>query len=147
MSETRSGQQGGRWPKGVSGNAAGRPRGARHKATLAVEAMLEGEAERLGRKAIEMALAGDTIALRLCLERIAPVHRSRAVEVDLPTIASAADMPPALSVVIAAMASGEISPDEAAAVAGVIEVSRKAIETVDLEQRIRSLEDAKKATA
>ena len=140
MPETTGRQQGGRWPKGVSGNAAGRPRGARHKATLAVEAMLEGEAERLGRKAIDLALAGDTVALRLCLERIAPVRRSRPVEVDLPPVSSAADMLPALSAVIAAMAAGGISPDEAAAVAGVIEVRRRAIETVELEQRICALE-------
>lgn len=50
---------------------SGRPAGARHKTTLAIEALLEGEAEALTRKAIELALAGDMTALRLCLERIA----------------------------------------------------------------------------
>jgi uncharacterized protein DUF5681 len=140
MAETTGRQQGGRWPKGVSGNAAGRPPGARHKATMAIEALLEGDAERLGRKVIEMALAGDTVALRLCLERIAPARKSSPVEVNLPPIASVADMPLALSAAIAAMAAGEISPDEAAAVAAVIEMRRKAIETVELEQRIRALE-------
>jgi hypothetical protein len=99
MAETTGRQQGGRWPKGVSGNAAGRPLGARHKVTLAIEALLEGDAERLGRKAIEMALAGDTVALRLCLERIAPARKSSPVEVDLPPIASVADMPLTLSAV------------------------------------------------
>ena len=33
----------------------GRPKGARHKVTVAVEALLEGEAEGLTRKAIELA--------------------------------------------------------------------------------------------
>ena len=44
--------------------------GARHKATIAAEALLDGEAEALTRKAVEMALSGDGAALRLCLDRI-----------------------------------------------------------------------------
>jgi len=48
----------GRFKPGQSGNPAGRPHGARHKTTLAVEALLDGEAEGLTRKAVEMALAG-----------------------------------------------------------------------------------------
>jgi hypothetical protein len=42
----------GHWPKGVSGNPLGRPRGARNRTTVASEALLEGEAETLTRKAI-----------------------------------------------------------------------------------------------
>jgi hypothetical protein len=34
-----------------------------------MEALLEGEAEGPTRKAVEMALAGDTTAMRLCFER------------------------------------------------------------------------------
>ena len=48
----------------------GRPKGARNKKTLALEALLDGEAEALTRTAIEKALDGDGLALRLCLERI-----------------------------------------------------------------------------
>ena len=47
--------KGGPWPKGVSGNPAGKPKGARHKTTLAMEAMLDGEADAITRKAIELA--------------------------------------------------------------------------------------------
>src|SRR5918994_7645484 len=66
----------------------GRPKGARHKATLAAEALLDGEAEGLTRKAVELALGGDTVALRLCLDRLLPVLRERPVTVDLPSVAS-----------------------------------------------------------
>jgi hypothetical protein len=38
------------------------------------------------------------------------------------------------------MADGEITPDEANAVASVIETKRKAIETQELEQRVAALE-------
>ena len=42
--------------KFASGNA-GRPKGSRHKTTLAIQALLDGEGEALTRKAVEMALA------------------------------------------------------------------------------------------
>jgi hypothetical protein len=44
---------------GQSGNPAGRPKGSRNRSTLALEAIFEGEAEKLSRRAIEMALEGD----------------------------------------------------------------------------------------
>jgi hypothetical protein len=44
---------------GQSGNRAGKRKGTRNKVTLAVEALLDGEAETLTRKAIELAKAGD----------------------------------------------------------------------------------------
>jgi hypothetical protein len=53
----------------------GRPHGTRNKATRAALALLDGEAEALTRQAVTMALAGDGVALRLCLERIAPPRR------------------------------------------------------------------------
>ncbi len=62
--EQRKAVSGGFAP-GVSGNPSGRPKGARNKTTIAVEALLEGEAEALTRKAIERALAGDSVALRI----------------------------------------------------------------------------------
>jgi hypothetical protein len=41
---------------GQSGNPSGRPKGARNKATVVIEALLEDEAEALIRKVIELAL-------------------------------------------------------------------------------------------
>src|SRR5213593_3742392 len=79
-------QERSRWPKGVSGNPAGKPKGSRHKATMAVQALLEGEAEALTRKCINLAQGGDTTALRLCMERLAPAMKSRAVQLPLPAV-------------------------------------------------------------
>jgi Family of unknown function (DUF5681) len=45
MLEKTDTKQGARFRKGQSGNPSGRPRGARNKTTLAVEALLDGEAE------------------------------------------------------------------------------------------------------
>jgi hypothetical protein len=74
--------------KGQSGNPGGRPLGARHKATLAAEALLDGEAEGLTRKAIEAALGGDMPALRICLDRILPPRKERPVRFKLPVSGS-----------------------------------------------------------
>ncbi|WP_346658170.1 DUF5681 domain-containing protein [Bradyrhizobium sp. 138] len=64
-----------RFQPGQSGNPRGRPRGSRNRTTLAVEALLEGEAEALTRKAIELATGGDIQALRICLDRLCPPRR------------------------------------------------------------------------
>ena len=53
---------------------SGNPKGARNKATLAAEALLDGKAEAITRKAIDLAKAGDLTAIRLCLERIIPAR-------------------------------------------------------------------------
>ena len=67
---TTIGKQGSRFQKGRSGNPNGRPKGSRNAATLAIEVLLDGQAQALTQKAIELALAGDPVALRLCLERM-----------------------------------------------------------------------------
>jgi hypothetical protein len=54
--------------KGESGNPAGRPRGARNRATLLIESLLADDAEAIGRKAVEMAKGGDLGAIRLRVE-------------------------------------------------------------------------------
>lgn len=64
----------------------GRAAGSRHKVTLQVEALLGGEAEKLTRKAIEKALEGDAVALRLCLDRLAPPRRAPSVDITLPLL-------------------------------------------------------------
>src|SRR3979411_3456735 len=101
--ETTAKKQRGRSFKlGQSGNPAGRPRGARNKTTLAIEALLDGEAETITRKAIELAKAGDISALRLCLDRIAPPRKDRPVSFDLPSVKSAADATQASAALVAA---------------------------------------------
>ena len=95
-------QRGRPFNKGRSGNPAGRPEGSRHKASIAIEALLEDESEAIGRKCIEMAKNGDATAMRLVMERIAPVRRGRPVKFDLPSVASSADVVTAISWVIQA---------------------------------------------
>jgi len=126
--------------KFASGNT-GRPRGARHKTTLAIQALLDGEGEALTRKAIEMALAGDTTALRLCLERVAPPRKDGPVRFDLPPMESAASASAAMGAILAGVASGDLTPGEGSAIAGLVEGYRKALETTELEARMQAIEE------
>ena len=127
--------------KGSSGNPSGRPPGARNRATMAVESLLEGEAETLSRKAVEMALEGNAVALRLCLDRIAPPRRGRPISLDIGAVKTPADLADAQAVVLTAMAAGEITSEEAADVARVIEAVGSAYERRELESRLAVLEE------
>jgi hypothetical protein len=118
----------------------GKPPGSRHRVTQAVQALLEGEAETLTRKAVEMALAGDTTALRLCLERVAPQRKDPPVSFDLPPMQSVADAAQAAAAVLAAVADGDLSPSEGAHVMALVEAFRRTLETTDLERRLAALE-------
>src|SRR3954451_22474122 len=92
MAPENTGQeQPGRFQKGASGNPNGRPKGSRNVATLACEALLDGQAEALTQKAIEMALEGDVVAMKLCLERIYPPRKDRPVTFPLPQITNPHD--------------------------------------------------------
>jgi hypothetical protein len=42
-----------------------------------MQLLLDGEAQALTRKAVELALDGNTMALRMCLDRIGPPRRER----------------------------------------------------------------------
>lgn len=118
----------------------GKPKGARHKVTVAIEAILEGEAEALTRKAVELAQAGDMTALRLCLDRLAPVRRDRPVTFDLPPIESIEDLTKATKAILVAVAAGELTPSEAAELGRLVDAHAKAIEVTDLHRRLEVLE-------
>ncbi|MDM7970700.1 MAG: hypothetical protein QUV10_13880 [Paracoccaceae bacterium] len=121
----------------------GKPKGARHKATQAALALLDGEAEALTRQAVTMALGGDTTALRLCLERIAPPRKDAPVNFPLPAMQTAADAAKAAGAVLAAVAEGELTPTEGAHIMALVETYRRTLETSELETRLAALEGAK----
>jgi hypothetical protein len=127
---------------GKSGNPAGKPKGTRNKVTLAAEALLEGEAEALTRKAIELGKAGDITALRLCLDRIVPVRKDRPVIFQLPKLERAEDAVRASAAIVEAVSSGDLTPSEAAELAKVIEGYARAIEAAEFDARLTKLEQA-----
>ena len=139
LANTRRKQAGG-FQKGQSGNPRGRPMGSRNNATLACEALLEGQAEALTQKAVDMALAGDPVALRICLERICPVRKDRAVRFPLPPITSARDAADIAAAIAQAVAAGHITPSEAAELGKVIEIYIRAYQVAELNDRTARVE-------
>ena len=96
--------------KGESGNPAGRPRGARNQATLLMQNLLADDAEAIGRKAIEMAKAGDLAAIRLCMDRLAPARKDEPVAFELPPIEKPADIVAATASIVAALPPASSRP-------------------------------------
>ena len=90
----------------TSGNA-GKPRGSRNKARVAIESLLEGQAEALTQKAISSALTGDTIALKLCMDRLVPSPKDKPIFFSLPYIHCARDASEAAGGILRAVGNGE----------------------------------------
>lgn len=118
----------------------GKPLGARSRVTRAMEELLEGQHVALTQVAIAKALEGDTVALRLCLDRLAPPRKDAPISIELPPVATAADTVIASAAVLAAVASGECTPDEGGRVLALLTAHRAIIEAGDLERRITALE-------
>lgn len=135
----------GQWRKGTSGNPAGRPAGSRNHATLLLQALLDGEGEKIARKAIEQAKQGDPHALRLCLERLVPARRERLIDLPMPEVKTAQDARVALSSVLVAVGDSQITPGEGEILTRILEAHKRVIETEDHDRRIAELERAVKS--
>jgi Family of unknown function (DUF5681) len=133
-------QRGRPFEKGMSGNPNGRPAGSRNKASLAIDALLDGEAENITRKAIEMAKAGDGPALRLCMDRLAPPRRDRHIAFTLPKLDTAADAKTAAGAIVQAVADGDLTPSEAAELSKLVENFTRVVEATDFQARLEALE-------
>ena len=141
--ENTAGKQRGRpLRKGQSGNPAGRPKGSRNATTLALETLLDGQASALTQKAIDVALTGDIPALRLCLDRILPPRKDSPVAFDLPEMKTLNDTVSAMGAIVKAVGDGDLTPTEAAELTKMVQAFAKIIETAELEERVRKLEEA-----
>jgi hypothetical protein len=139
--EKAGGEQDTRFKPGQSGNPTGKAPGTRNKVTRAVEALLEGQHEALTQAAIAKALDGDTVALRLCLDRLAPPRKHSPITIELPAVRTAADTVEASAVVLGAVSAGDVTPDEAGHVMALLTAHKALIETCDLEVRLAALEE------
>lgn len=132
------------FPKGVSGNPSGRPKGAPNKTNRVVLELMGRNCEAVAQRVVDAALEGDLTAARLVLERTSPVPKDRAIQLpNMPSTDTAEGVSQAQEVVFQALADGQITPTEASTLAGVLEVRRRALETAELEQRVLALESRK----
>ena len=132
----------GRFKKGTSGNPAGKPKGSRHKSTMAALRLLSGEAEALTRAAIEKALSGDTVALRLCLDRIVPVVKDMPLDVELPKVVNVSDLSGFTGALLDKVASGEIGATEGEKLSKILSAHVQALQLSEFENRLALLENS-----
>jgi hypothetical protein len=126
--ETRT--KSGRFAPGHSGNPAGRPKGARNRATLAAEAILAENAEGLAERLVADGLAGDGQALRFLVGRCLPAATGRPIALDVAP-GREGDFLHVHGLVVRAMADGEITPQEALAASRVLALGLKLAERRD----------------
>ena len=119
---------------------SGRPRGSRNKATIAIESLFEGQSEALTQAAISKALDGDSVALRLCLDRIAPPMKDKPVIFPLLQMRESTDASQAAGSVLSAVSEGTLTPIEGTRVMGLIDSYRRTLELTDIEKRLKLLE-------
>jgi hypothetical protein len=126
--------------KGVSGNPSGKPRGTLAKTTQIAQALVDGQSAELIQKAVELALGGDTTCIRILVDRILPPRKERPVEVDLPALEGAADLPATAAAIIQAGASGELTPSETSTLIGALVGYGKAVDLADFARRLEVIE-------
>jgi hypothetical protein len=119
---------------------SGPPARQPQQSTLLLDQLASEATESIVRSVQEQAEKGNMYAAAILLARTWPRRRGRPVQLDLPSAADTGGLVAAQAAVIAAMARGEISPDEATSIASVLETQRRAIETHDHERRLRELE-------
>ena len=123
----------------AAGNT-GRPKGLRNKSTIAIESLLQGQAEALTQTAVKKALEGDSMALRLRMERIAPAPKDQPVSFSLPKMNNSLEASGAAGSVLTAVSKGQLTPIEATSVMELIDSYRRTLELTEIEERLRALE-------
>jgi Family of unknown function (DUF5681) len=128
---------------GESGNPNGRPTGARNRVSTLALKLMDADAEPVIVALIQAAKGGDVAAIKLVLDRVAPLPRNRPVQFTTPAIETSADLGKAMGTILQAAADGDLTPDEAVSIASLIETRRRTIETIELEARIAALEQTR----
>ena len=102
----------GRFPKGSSGNPAGRPRGTKNKLSLLRERISEDDASDVLQIVRQMALDGDKKAVMFLAENLWQRPKGRLIELDLPKIRTQRDVAIASDRIFKAVTSGQITLEE-----------------------------------
>ena len=119
---------------GQSGNPAGRKPGTKNKKLE----LLRSNDTKLQKKVIDMAMRGDTAALKIVADRLWPRLRSQPLPVSIN--ATSGDIAETGRKVIDAALSGEVTTDILRDILGALYLQGQITELTELEQRLRALE-------
>jgi hypothetical protein len=120
----------------------GRPLGSMNQTTKMVEALVDGEAPKLTRKLLDLALGGDVRCLQFCLDRLIPQRRGRPLDLQLPKINSVKDVPTAMAAISEAVSKGDVTAEEASHLAHLLETYTNTIIANDFAVRLENVETA-----
>ena len=123
--------------KGKSGNPSGRPRGIQDKRT-ALRDLLTPHAPDLVAKAVELAMKGDTTALRMCIDRLIPPLKAQAIKAQLDASGSLSERGEAI---LKATTAGELDPATGNSLIGALATQAKLLEVTAIEERLTALEE------
>ena len=101
--------------------------------------MREG-VETITNAVVQAAQAGDLMAARIILDRVAPVRKDAVVDLALPPLKTSADAVEAMGIIMQAVSNGEISPGEASTLTGLVTTFTKTLELSEVERRLAALE-------
>lgn len=131
----------GRFKKGESGNPRGKPKGAKHKASLLAEKLFENDIEMVCNQVISQAKEGNLQAAKIILDRLLPPRKDRLINIKLPLIKDSSDALEALRIICFAVGNGEITPLDGEALSKIVEIQTKNMELYDFEKRLQAIED------
>ncbi len=130
----------GHFLKGNNGGP-GRPKGIPNKTAVLVRGLWSDQAGEVAKKVLALALTGDLEACRLVLDRMFPKPKDAPVCIDLPNINTVDGIPTLTAELLKATASGVLTPMEAQTLSGIAGAHAKALETSELAQRIKRIEE------
>lgn len=131
----------GRFKPGQSGNPAGKPKGTRAPIYAALDLAATEAMPEIITALVEKAKEGDARAADLLLRRAWPERKGRPLRFPLPQLSGPSGLLDAMNAVTTGVASGDLTPEEATAIAGVIEIHRKIVVAEDHEMRLKALEE------
>ena len=123
--------------EGKSGNPSGRPKGIQDKRT-ALRKLLTPHAPDLVAKAVELAMQGDTTALRMCIDRLIPPLKAQAPHTQLEASGSLSQRGEAI---LKAITAGELDPATGNSLISALATQAKLLEITAIEERLSALEE------
>jgi hypothetical protein len=126
------------WPKGTSGNPAGRKKGAATRIVAEIQAIVAKEAKPIVESIVAQAKAGDVESRRAFLKLLP--QGKWPTPFDLPKTDGPADLPSAVQAVLAATAAGDLSLEDGERIVGLLSGLRAAYESASMAERLTEME-------